>query len=207
MSFQELGPLPLRFVQASISSFSWHVSSVPARCLGSSRDHPSVARSGATLIVVFMQESACFACATCALRNRLVPLWCHARFASGSRFHWGNGLTKDVYAGSFVALYRILLNTFPLLFSANAPYRLNLLGSTSPARFDGSATGDSEPDSTDDNLLVVKKTARLSSAAQAHQTRSARWHSIVAGAIAGGVAISFESLSRRKVIAQQLFVR
>ena len=207
MSFQELGLLPLRFVLALISSFSWHVSRVPARCLGSSRDHPSVARSNATLIVVFMQESACFACATCALRNRLFPFWCHARFAAGSRSHWRSGLTKYVYAGSFVALYRILLNTFPLLFSANAPFRLSLPWSPSPAQFDDSADCNFEPDSTDDNILVVKKTARLSSAAQAHQTRSARWHSIVAGAVAGGVAISFESLSRRKVIAQQLFVR
>jgi hypothetical protein len=35
---QELVPLPSRFVLASISSFYWHVSSVPGRCLGLSRD-------------------------------------------------------------------------------------------------------------------------------------------------------------------------
>ena len=33
-SFQELGPLPSLFVLASISSFSWHVSSVFATSLG-----------------------------------------------------------------------------------------------------------------------------------------------------------------------------
>ena len=36
--FQELGPLPSRFVLASISSFSWHVSNVPEKCPGLSRD-------------------------------------------------------------------------------------------------------------------------------------------------------------------------
>ena len=35
-SFQELGPLPSLFVLASISSFSWHVSSVFATSLGMS---------------------------------------------------------------------------------------------------------------------------------------------------------------------------
>ncbi|SRR5258707_6916328 len=132
-------------------------------------------------------------------------------------------LTKYVYTGSFVALYRILLNAFPLLFPANLPFRQNMRRLTEqseslpPWQVDGSAICDPELDSEldlpRDNLLVEKRTAtaRLSSAAKTHQTwlrkRSARWHSIVAGAVAGGVAISFESLSRRKVIAQQLFVR
>ena len=124
------------------------------------------------------------------------------------------GLTRYVYIGSFVALYRILLNAFPLLFPANVPFHPNLPRlvepSPSPSQSGGSTTSNSELDPPDDNLLV-KRAARLSSVAQAHQSwlrkRSARWHSIVAGAVAGGVAISFESLSRRKVIAQQLFVR
>jgi len=62
-----------------------------------------------------------------------------------------------------------------------------------------------------DNPPIRPRNARLSTAAQAHQTwlhqKSSRWHSVLAGAVAGGVAISFETLSRRKVIAQQLFVR
>jgi hypothetical protein len=163
-----------------------------------------------------MQKDAPFGCTTCALRSRLFPIRCHARFATlflklirvvGSR--------KWVYTGSFVSLYRILLNALPLLFPASVRFRLNLRGLTeqspSPSQFGGSATCNSEPDPPEDGIVVGKRTARLSSAAQAHQTwlrkRSARWHSIVAGAVAGGVAISFESLSRRKVIAQQLFVR
>jgi len=132
------------------------------------------------------------------------------------------GLSTFVQTGSFVALYRVLLNALPLFFHVNAPLCLNLrsltkqsesLAMSGPSQVNGSATCDSELDPPRDNILVdsEKRTARLSSAAKAHQTwlrkRSARWHSIVAGAVAGGVAISFERFSRRKVIAQQLFVR
>lgn len=129
------------------------------------------------------------------------------------------GLTLS-FPGSFVALYRILLNAFPLLVPANAPTRLDLrrlMGqSPSPSRVAGPAIGgsprsDSGPNPSPDKAPALTGNARLSSLAQAHQTwlrkRSARWHSVVAGAVAGGVAISFEGPSRRKVIAQQLFVR
>jgi hypothetical protein len=204
--------LPLRFVLASISFFYWHVSSVLGRCLGLSWVITGLYSRECHTLIMFMQEDAYLACTACALRSRLFPIWFHARFAIRSLTHWRDGLTKSVYTGSFVALYRIFLNAFPLLNTANVPFRLNLPGLTeqlpSPSQF---ATRNSEPDPPHDNLLVGKRTARLSFAAQAHQTwllkRSARWHSIVAGAVAGGVAISFESLSRRKVIAQQLFVR
>jgi hypothetical protein len=37
--------------------------------------------------------------------------------------------------------------------------------------------------------------------------KTRRWHSVLAGAVAGAVAISFEKRSRQVVIAQQLFVR
>ena len=124
------------------------------------------------------------------------------------------------FPGSFVALYRILLNAFPLLVPANAPTRLNLrrlMGqSPSPSRVAAPAIGDSPrsdsgPNASPDKAPALTGNARLSSVARAHQTwlrkRSARRHSVVAGAVAGGVAISFEGFSRRKVIAQQLFVR
>jgi len=136
-----------------------------------------------------------------------------------------DGLTL-LFLGSFVALYRILLNAFPLLFPANVPLRLNLRALAkrllSPSQFRDSAISDSDTshstaalesqvDPSPDNSPVTMKNARLSSAARAHQTwlreKSARWHSIIAGAVAGGVAISFENLSRQNVIAQQLFVR
>lgn len=126
-----------------------------------------------------------------------------------------------IVPGSFVAIYRILLNAFPLLFPANVPMSLNLrnltknLYSSSDFEAADSAVDDSSPFEYDSPIEIAptkeKGEVRLSFVAQAHQTwlrrRSARWHSIVAGAVAGGVAISLESPSRRKVIAQQLFVR
>jgi hypothetical protein len=90
-----------------------------------------------------------------------------------SRLPIGGLLTRVTIPGSFVAIYRFLLNAFPLLFPANVPMSLNLR-----------------------NLLLSSS-----------KRRAARWHSIVAGAVAGGIAISLENPSRRKVIAQQLFVR
>ena len=56
-----------------------------------------------------------------------------------------------------------------------------------------------------------RREARLSSSAQVHQSwvrkKTRRWHSVLAGAVAGAVAVSFEKRSRQVVIAQQLFVR
>ena len=60
-------------------------------------------------------------------------------------------------------------------------------------------------------IPLSKRQPRLSLSAQAHQQwvrkKTRRWHAVVAGAIAGGVAIMFEKRSRRLIIAQQLFVR
>lgn len=60
-------------------------------------------------------------------------------------------------------------------------------------------------------IPLSQRQPRLSLSAQAHQQwvrkKAHRWHAVVAGAIAGGVAIMFEKRSRRLIIAQQLFVR
>jgi len=157
-------------------------------------------------------------------RTRSVSVPCLVRASGGARFVALHSGLIFLFLGSFVALYRILLNAFPLLFPANVPLRLSLRALVKkllpPSQFRDSATGDAphstaalEPqaDPSPDNRPVTMKSARLSSAAQAHQTwlreKSVRWHSIIAGAVAGGVAISFENLSRQNVIAQQLFVR
>ncbi|KAI0265887.1 hypothetical protein BC834DRAFT_876787 [Gloeopeniophorella convolvens] len=147
-------------------------------------------------------------------RESRIALIQHALFGKDS-FRFGAML------GCFVSLYRILLNAFPLLFPANVPLRDNVrtliknllaTGESSESAVDDSPVPEAEAESPP--LTVApgeKRKARLSSAAQAHQSwlrrRSARWHSVVAGAVAGGIAISLESFSRRKVIAQQLFVR
>ena len=53
--------------------------------------------------------------------------------------------------------------------------------------------------------------ARLSMSAQAHQVwirkKTRRWYSVLAGALAGGLAILCEKKGRRTGIAQQMFVR
>jgi hypothetical protein len=128
-----------------------------------------------------------------------------------------------------VALYRIILNALPLLFPANLPLRTNFQNlfarlftaedeSDSPF-VDDSPSSSSETSPQQAKLLPYplhispgdRREARLSSSAQVHQSwvrkKTRRWHSVLAGAIAGAVAVSFEKHSRQTVIAQQLFVR
>lgn len=126
-----------------------------------------------------------------------------------------------------MALYRVILNAFPLLFPANVPLReslLNLFSALFSTRdehddfgLDDSPTSSSTPSPLRVQPLPLhispgeRREARLSSSAQAHQSwvrrKTRRWHSILAGAVAGFVAVSFEKRSRQNVIAQQLFVR
>ncbi|KAI0298844.1 hypothetical protein BC826DRAFT_85166 [Russula brevipes] len=128
--------------------------------------------------------------------------------------------------GSFVALYRIILNALPLLFPANIPLRENLrtlLASLFSTKNEQDDFVVESPDSSSDHSPLPvqalslhispgeRREARLSSSAQVHQTwvrkKTRRWHSVLAGAVAGAVAVSFEKRSRQSVIAQQLFVR
>lgn len=128
-----------------------------------------------------------------------------------------------------MALYRFILNALPLIFPANLSLRNNLRNLF--ARLfvtqdeDGSPVFDESPaSSSEPSPLLLKsqpfplhmspgdrREARLSSSAQVHQIwvrkKTRRWHSVLAGAVAGAVAISFEKSSRQSVIAQQLFVR
>ncbi|TFY76234.1 hypothetical protein EWM64_g7778 [Hericium alpestre] len=80
-----------------------------------------------------------------------------------------------------------------------------------------SAVSDSESSSSEITPIrseispTARRNARLSTTAQVHQVwvrkKTRRWHAIVAGSVAGGLAILFEKKSRRTTIAQQLFVR
>jgi len=126
-----------------------------------------------------------------------------------------------------VALYRVILNALPLLFPANIPLRESLrnlfstLFSTQDEHddfgLDDTPTSSSTPSPLRAQSLPLhispgeRREARLSSSAQAHQSwvrrKTRRWHSILAGATAGFIAVSFEKRSRQNVIAQQLFVR
>ncbi|KAF8837288.1 hypothetical protein BDN67DRAFT_973164 [Paxillus ammoniavirescens] len=114
---------------------------------------------------------------------------------------------KDSYRfaamlGSFVTLYKAILNALPILLPVQPSNPL-------PSPFDDF---EDEPKSaTPLETPVSERQPRLSLSAQAHQLwvrkKTRRWHAVVAGAIAGGVAVMFEKRSRRVTIAQQLFVR
>ncbi len=126
-----------------------------------------------------------------------------------------------------MALYRIILNSLPIIFPANLTLRENVrnlfasLFSTQDEQddfvLDDSPVSSLAPSPLPRPSLQLhispgdRHEARLSSSAQVHQIwvrrKTRRWHSVLAGAIAGVIAISFEKRSRRDVIAQQLFVR
>jgi len=185
--------------------------------------HP-VFRGAATCSSMISWQREAFRTHTaCSLRIRFVPRSCHVRCAP--RLSHIYSLTT--LTGSFVTLYRVILNALPLFFPANVPLRENLrnlfanLFSTQDEHddlvLDGSQTSSSPPSPLQSRPLSLhvspgeRREARLSSSAQIHQSwvrkKTRRWYSILAGAVAGAVAISFERRSRQNVIAQQLFVR
>ena len=108
--------------------------------------------------------------------------------------------TKDSSPGSFVSLYKYILNALPLLYQ--------LPESRTPFVDD-----DDEDIQLDPPRPVNKRVRqlRLSVSGRARQAwtkkRTKAWFSVVAGAIAGGAAITFEKRSRRVAIGQQMFVR
>ena len=105
--------------------------------------------------------------------------------------------------GSFVALYKMILNALPIVLPVTPSSPL-------PSPFED----DEEEKSgfvTPLEIPLSERQPRLSLSVQAHQQwvrkKTRRWHAVAAGAIAGGAAIMFEKRSRRLIIAQQLFVR
>lgn len=105
--------------------------------------------------------------------------------------------------GSFVTIYKAILNALPILLPLNECANL-----PSPIEDDDE---DAEAPPTPFEVPLSARQPRLSLNAQAHQVwvrkRTRRWYSMFAGALAGGLAVMFEKRSRRAVIAQQLFVR
>ncbi|TCD63219.1 hypothetical protein EIP91_005831 [Steccherinum ochraceum] len=119
--------------------------------------------------------------------------------------------------GSFVGLYKLILNMLPILLpgpeGSDTQLTSQFRARMRSQQRDANTFTAIEEEETDDTLSVPrdKRRARLSTSAQAHQDwlhkKTRRWYSIVAGAIAGGIAIRCESADRRMGIAQQLFVR
>ncbi|KAJ6588609.1 hypothetical protein B0H19DRAFT_1100265 [Mycena capillaripes] len=116
--------------------------------------------------------------------------------------------------GTFAALYKFLINALPILIPAIKPRPRTL---SSP--FDDDDDEEemdlprtvSYPASGNATPLHRRRSARLSLSAAAQMVlvrkRTRRWHSALAGAIAGSLAILWEKRNRRGVIAQQMFVR
>ncbi|CAG7853131.1 SubName: Full=Uncharacterized protein {ECO:0000313/EMBL:CCA72720.1} [Serendipita indica DSM 11827] len=132
--------------------------------------------------------------------------------------------------GTFVTLYKLLLNALPLFsmpsqladFSPPLPW-----GVSAPATPPGY---DSDPNwslmtpkhekkkfdleagrKEDEEIDPANVKTKLSRQAKVHEVwirkKGRRWHAALAGAIAGGLAVLWETKERRLGIAQQLFVR
>jgi hypothetical protein len=106
--------------------------------------------------------------------------------------------------GSFTGLYKLILNSLPIVLPPPSP----------------SKTVQDKLDSPNEPLTpmvefqagrrresLAKRSSQLSINAQFLRKQSKGWHAALAGFIAGGIAVSFEAKSRRLVIGQQLFVR
>ncbi|KAM5542337.1 hypothetical protein V8D89_003796 [Ganoderma adspersum] len=122
--------------------------------------------------------------------------------------------------GSFVALYKFILNALPLILPQPEPkestsqIERSLFRQSLKRKDDDPANDDSELEEVELGIPERARSprrARLSVNAQAHQVwvrkRTRRWYSAFAGSLAGAIAIMFETRSRRVGIAQQMFVR
>ena len=112
----------------------------------------------------------------------------------------------DQHTGSFVAIYKLLINSLPLLIPP-APRRRSAMSPTSSP----TSPGDIQFPVHMAPTRSERRRGRLSFRAQAReiwmQRQTRWWYSAIAGAVAGGVSIGFEKRSRGMVIAQQMFVR
>ncbi|KAJ7255851.1 hypothetical protein B0H12DRAFT_1202125 [Mycena haematopus] len=116
--------------------------------------------------------------------------------------------------GTFAAVYKFLINALPILIPAIKPRPRTL---ASP--FDDDEDEEemelprtvSYPASGAATPLHRRRSARLSLSAHAQMAlvrkRTRKWHSALAGAVAGSLAILWEKRARRVVISQQMFVR
>ncbi|KZT06541.1 uncharacterized protein LAESUDRAFT_679565 [Laetiporus sulphureus 93-53] len=153
------------------------------------------------------------------------------RFALVRRAAFGEDSVRfAAMLGSFVAIYKLVLNALPILLPfppPNLPTHRSTSHTRSRSLFRASLRASSHPSDSpfqpDDGDLAVdvdgvkagkrrgSRHARLSASAQAHQVwvrkQTRRWYSILAGSLAGGFAVLFEKRGRRAAIGQQMFVR
>jgi len=106
--------------------------------------------------------------------------------------------------GSFAGLYKLILNSLPILLPPSPTAKTVRNKAESPTE---PLTPMVEFQSGRRRESLVKRSSQLSINAQYQRKQSKRWHAALAGFIAGGIAVSFEAKSRRLVIGQQMFVR
>lgn len=119
-------------------------------------------------------------------------------------------INLNVSTGSFVLLYKSILNGLPLVLPSTRRHSLPLhRGDDDPFADTPPIDADEKPPALD--VPTNRRTQRLSLSKHAQQMwvrkKTQRWHAVVAGAIAGGISIMFEHKSRRTTIGQQMFVR
>jgi hypothetical protein len=109
--------------------------------------------------------------------------------------------------GTFVSTYKFLINAIPLLKSRTPPRESPFTDDEEDEDIEAAAA-------LKGNTLTVplaNRKARLSLSKEAQavliRKKTRKWHAALAGAVAGGLAVMWESRSRRRDIAQQMFVR
>ncbi|KAI5121195.1 hypothetical protein M0805_005996 [Coniferiporia weirii] len=105
--------------------------------------------------------------------------------------------------GTFAALYKLILNSLPLLLPPSPSSPISPSESPVTPYYELPVTMAPTPSE--------RRRGRLSFRAQVHEVwlhrETRRWYAVAAGAIAGGAGVLFEKKGRRVAIAQQLFVR
>ncbi|KAL0950380.1 hypothetical protein HGRIS_010342 [Hohenbuehelia grisea] len=124
--------------------------------------------------------------------------------------------------GTFTGVYRFLINALPLLLSSKPHLTRQYSSALDDDEIDledgrrdrlmrSGAYTPAVASSTTLEVPLAERRARLSLSAQARMViirkKTRRWHAVLAGAVAGALAIVWEKPNRRGVIAQQLFVR
>ncbi|KAE9408221.1 hypothetical protein BT96DRAFT_27185 [Gymnopus androsaceus JB14] len=156
------------------------------------------------------------------------------RLPSVPKKHWVTIIQRAIFGldtwrfaamlGSFVSIYKFLLNALPFIIpSIRASQR------EYPSAFDEEDDEEEAKDSLPETVFDVsipptpvnpsnpvmshqrRRTERFSLSTQAQRIlirkKTKRWHAALAGAIAGGLGVLWETRGRRVTIAQQMFVR
>ncbi|KAJ1309232.1 hypothetical protein OPQ81_004899 [Rhizoctonia solani] len=112
--------------------------------------------------------------------------------------------------GTFVAVYKFFVNALPLISNDKLPRILQYTPPAIQSEFDSQVQSpdgplymrtkeDKQPDTEATDIKPPSKDVFV-------RKPVARWHALVAGALAG-LAVAFETPDRRLTIAQQIFVR